>query len=73
MIDIGTIIKDVRQWNESVRVSFKKALDSLQGTRREIGSKLHAIDVPSLRPGTNQHFRYKAIRNGDTSGALVHA
>ena len=46
MIDIGTVIKDVRQWNESVGVPFMKALDSLQGTRREIGSKLHAIDVP---------------------------
>ena len=27
----------------------------------------------SMRPGANQHFQCKAIGNGDTSGALVHA
>ena len=47
MIDIGMIIKDVGQWDDSVGVPFENALASLQITRRQIGSELHAINVPS--------------------------
>ena len=46
MIDIGMIIEDVGQWDESVGVLFEKALESLQRMRRSVGSELHAIDVP---------------------------
>ena len=46
MIDLGMIIEDVRQWDESVGILFEKALESLRRTRRSIGSELHAIDVP---------------------------
>ena len=46
MIDIGMIIEDVREWDQSVGIPFEKALESLQRTRQSIGSELHAIDVP---------------------------
>ena len=41
MIDIGMIIEDLGQGDESVGVPFKKALDSLRGSRHEISSELH--------------------------------
>ena len=46
MIDLGMTIEDVDQLDESFGVPFEKALHSLRRTRREIGSKLHAVYLP---------------------------